>query len=43
MIVKNRLHNYPGGYPDENALGGEHFQQGQFLYWEDPENHPASV
>ncbi|NLD42143.1 MAG: ABC transporter substrate-binding protein [Chloroflexi bacterium] len=43
VIVKNRLHNYPGGYPDENALGGEHFQQGQFLYWEDPENHPAVV
>jgi len=39
VIVKNKLHNYPGGYPDENALGSEHFQQGQFLYWEDPENH----
>jgi len=39
VIVKKAMHNYPGNIPSENALGGEHFLQAQFVYWEDPENH----
>jgi len=39
VVVKNGLHNYPGGYPDENALSSEHFLQGQFLYWDEPKKH----
>ena len=38
-IVKNGFKGYPGGMPNDDTTGDEHFCQGETYFWDDPAKH----
>jgi len=39
FIVKNGLHNFVSGYPNEDLMKDESVLGSQTLYWDEPEKH----
>ncbi len=40
-IIKNSLHNYLPGFPNDDIVKDEHLQGPQTLFWDNPEEHTS--
>jgi len=42
VIVKNGMHNYLSGYPNDDIVKSEHLMPAQTLYWDNPDEHTST-